>query len=78
MTVREMVEQLAPRWGLSKKNTTKLLHELRDFLIEHISVGDEIPIYGIGTFKPYQLKNGRVVTKFRPTRRFFYAARLWK
>ena len=50
MTKRQLIETLAKRVKISKRQAENILHEFTDIVVEKVSKGEKVSITGFGVF----------------------------
>lgn len=59
MNKGELVEQIAAKTGVSKKQAEAILNAMLEAIIEVLSNGDKVTLVGFGSFEPRQRQQRR-------------------
>ena len=86
MNKEELVDMIAAKTGLTKKETRHILDSLTDTIMETVADGEKVVLVGFGTFEPRDRKerkgmnpqNGRPITIPATTVPAFSAGKVFK
>jgi len=56
VTKKELIDAIAAKAGLSKKDSEKALNATMDSVVELVKKGKKVSLIGFGNFYPYQTK----------------------
>lgn len=66
MTKAELIEKLAEKAHVSKKEAEDVLHSLLELIVENLQAGQEVTLTGFGTFLPKRREARMGVNPQRP------------